>query len=39
MQDGFLLATKEIHPSFESLEVFSTLGLHAFVMKVHHDTI
>ncbi len=38
VQDGLLFAARELHPSFESLTVIGSLGLHAFLMDFHHDT-
>jgi hypothetical protein len=38
VRDDLPPATKEIHPSFESLVIIGTLGLQASLMDVHHDT-
>ncbi len=38
MRYGLPHATKEIHPSFESLVVIANLGSHDFFMDIHHDT-
>jgi len=38
MRNGFPFATKEIHPSFESLVVISIPSLQASLMDIHHDT-
>ncbi len=37
-QNDLILATKEMHPSFESLVVINTPSLHASLMDIHHDT-
>jgi hypothetical protein len=37
-QDGLPLTAKEMHPSFESLEVSGAPSLQAPLMNVHHDT-
>jgi hypothetical protein len=36
--NGLPLATREMHPSFESLVVVNTPGLQASLMDIHHDT-
>ncbi len=38
MQDGLFLAVKEMHPSFESLEIFDAPSLQSSAMNVHYDT-
>ncbi len=38
MQNGLLLATMDMHISFESLTVIGALGLHASLMDFHHNT-
>jgi hypothetical protein len=37
-QDVLLPTSKDMHPFFESLEVFGPPCLHAYMMNVHHDT-
>jgi len=37
-QDGLPLIAKEMHFSFESLEVTNAPNVHATLMDIHHDT-
>ncbi len=37
-RDNLPLATKKIHPSFESLAVINAPSLHASLMDIHHNT-
>jgi hypothetical protein len=38
MRDGLPFIAKEMHPSFENLAETGTLGLHASLIDIHHDT-
>ncbi len=38
VRNGFILAIKKMHPSFESLVVIDTQSQHASLMAIHHNT-